>query len=283
MLTARDYTYSNPNSKPQGNGKIIPFINYHIPAPERCLNMLLAKYRKEQYCSEVMMSSPQFPPLPKLGIPLNRACLLLITDGGLVPAGNPGKMPQTNADAFHVNDISGKQLLTVGDYEVSHQGYDNAFVLQNPNRLLPVDILREMEQKGVIGRLCDEFISTTGVMMPTERSKILAANIARYVKTTKADAVIISSACGTSTRCGSYIALALEKQGIPVVQVTNLNRIAEDIGVRRVVKGVHVCYPFGDPLVSEQMELVNRRSLVQKALEKLLENDNSLSDGEHEE
>ena len=45
----------------------------------------------------------------------------------------------------------------------------------------------------------------------------------------KVDAVLITSACGTSTRCGAYIGIEIEKRGIPVVQITNLTRIAVDM------------------------------------------------------
>lgn len=44
-------------------------------------------------------------------------------------------------------------------YEVSHQGYDNQYVNADPNRLLPVDIMRELEKEGIIGKLCDIFLT----------------------------------------------------------------------------------------------------------------------------
>ena len=79
------------------------------------------------------------------------------------------------------------------EYEVSHQGYDTTYVAENPNRLLPVDILRELEEEGRIGKLYDSFISTAGVMTSTEKSTELGKKIAAYVVTHPIDAVLILS------------------------------------------------------------------------------------------
>ncbi|SHJ78346.1 glycine/betaine/sarcosine/D-proline family reductase selenoprotein B [Hespellia stercorisuis] len=274
MINPGELIYSNPDSKPlkQGN-KVIPFINYQAPAPQRCLDMLLAKYYNKPYQSEVMMYACDTVSIPKLKCKLSTANLLLVTDGGLVPFHNPDRIPSTCANRFGVYSIKGKNSLGPRKYEISHQGYDNSFVEQNPNRLLPVDALRELEMNRVIGKLHDTFISTTGVMMPASQSKLMGKKIAEYVAKCNVDAVLLVSACGTSTRCGAYIGLAIEKIGIPVVQVTNLTQIALDTGLTRVVKGNNICYPFGKPSCSLRDEYAFRRQLVLKALYKLQKHD----------
>lgn len=272
MLNEVEYIYSNPDSKRLNNKEnLIPFINYEKPAPERCLDMLLAKYIGESYQSEVMMLTPERSPIPRLRCKLEEARILLITDGGLVPKGNPDKIPSTNAGHYGIYDISGKARLSRNDYEVSHQGYDTEYVEADPNRLLPVDVLREMEKKKIIGKLCDRFVSTTGVMTSTEKSKRLGKRIADYVLSLGVDAVIFTSACGTSTRCGAYIGKAIEEKGIPVVQVTNLVKISADVGIGRTVKGNNVCYPFGKPSLSKKCEYEYRKSLVEETLHALIE------------
>lgn len=266
MLNKTDYIYSNPESKRQGSGNLIPFINYQKPAPARCLDMLLAKYNGEHYQSEVLMEAMDTVCIPHLKRPLKEAVILVITDGGLVPKGNPDRIPSTNAGCFGVYDIKGKARLEKEEYEVCHQGYDNSYVEEDPNRLVPVDALRNLEENGKIGRLYDCFISTTGVMTSAEKSIRLGRRIASYVAAKQADAVIITSACGTSTRCGSYIGKELELKGIPVVQVTNLTQIAEDTGIRRVIKGYNVCYPFGKPSLTEEREVLYRIQLAENAV-----------------
>lgn len=271
MLNEADYIYSNPESRRQGKGKLIPFINYQKPAPERCLDMLLAKYRGEHYQSEVLMESMDRSCIPHLKCQLKDAVILVVTDGGLVPKGNPDRIPSTNAGCFGVYSIEEKERLKKEEYEVCHQGYDNRYVEEDPNRLVPVDALRELERCGGIGRLYDSFISTTGVMTSAEKSIRLGRRIASYVLNNHpVDAVIITSACGTSTRCGAYIGKELELKGIPVVQVTNLTQIAADTGIGRVIKGNNVCYPFGEPSMEKSREYLSRVQLVKDAV-RLLE------------
>lgn len=268
MLNWQEYIYSNPNSEPQGGpeNKIIPFIDYHTPAPKRCLNMLLDKYYGRPYQSEVIMISPEQTPIPVLKCRLSKAEILLITDGGLVPINNPDHIPSTNAAKFGIYDIAGKETLESGDYEVSHQGYDNTYVEEEPVRLVPVDIMRELEREKVIGKLHDAFISTTGVMTSVEGCRSLGERIAEYVAQHKIDAAIITSACGTSTRCGAHIAMAIEKIGVPVVQVTNLTKIARDTGCLRVLSGNNVCYPLGAPWLPKSKEYMCRKELLMKAV-----------------
>ncbi len=271
MLNEKEYIYSFPESDMPHKNNLIPFINYHKEAPKRCLDMLLAKYKGEPFQSEVIMEEPEKCPVPYLGCRLEEATILLVTDGGLVPKGNPDKIPSTNAGKYGVYSIEGKKGLSHEEYEVSHQGYDTTYVEENPNRLLPVDILRELEEERRIGELYDSFISTAGVMTSTEKSICLGKKIANYVVSHPIDAVLIASACGTSTRCGAYIGKKIEEKGIPVVQVTNLTQISADIGIRRIIKGNNICYPCGNPLLSEQGEYVYRRQLLENTLELLEE------------
>ena len=76
---------------------------------------------------------------------------------------------------------------------MSHQGYNNAFVLADPNRLVPVDALRKLVKEGFIGSLDEAFYSTAGVMTPMEKCKEFGEGIAKDLKTDMCDAVIETS------------------------------------------------------------------------------------------
>lgn len=245
---------------------LIPFINYSVPAPERCLNMLLAKYQNQHFQTEVMMTPSIQKERAHLKCPLQQATLLCITDGGLVPSRNPDRIPSTSADRFGIYSIRNLTSLSSEDYEVSHQGYDNSFVEEDPNRMLPLDALRLLEKKRRIKKIYPYFLSTTGVMMSQHKSQKVAAQIAQYVITHGIDAVLITSACGTSTRSGSLIGLEIEKNRIPVVQITALPDIAKASGLTRIVKGQNVCYPCGNPHLSPDMEFSYRFKLTEEAL-----------------
>ena len=52
--------------------------------------------------------------------------------------------------------------LTEETYETAHGGYDPVYANEDSDRVLPVDVLRDMEKEGVIGELHHLFYTTTG-------------------------------------------------------------------------------------------------------------------------
>jgi glycine reductase len=117
----------------------------------------------------------------------------LVTDGGLVPKGNPDKISPYAATNWGSYDISGLDDLHGEDYEVSHRGYDTRYVEQDPDRLVPVDVLRELEKAGVVGKLHDCFVSTSGLANPIANSRRLGREIAEKLKAEGVEAVILTS------------------------------------------------------------------------------------------
>ena len=107
-------------------------------AAERAVSLLLAKVRGEPYESEVPL--PEYDRVaPAPGIKnLSSATIALVTDGGLVPRGNPDKIEPERATRFGCYDIAEKDKLDPKDYETNHAGYTPVFVDQDPNRLVPI-------------------------------------------------------------------------------------------------------------------------------------------------
>src|SRR4029453_16843029 len=98
---------------------------------------------------------PAFPPVPppRLVKTLEGATIALVTDGGLVPRGNPDAIEALNATRYGAYSIEGKSSLDAAQYDNPHRGYDTTWVKQDPHRLVPVDVARELEQAGAIGKL----------------------------------------------------------------------------------------------------------------------------------
>ena len=61
----------------------------------------------------------------------------------------------------------------------------------------------------------------------------------------------------------------IQRAGIPVVQVTNLTKIAEGIGSNRILRGNSVLHVFGDPTLPLASEKAFRENHVKKALNML--------------
>ena len=108
--------------------------------------MLLAKYHKQNFETEVPAKPFQEILMPNLKKELAKARIALVTDGGLVPKGNPDNLNPTNSQKFCMYSLSGSEMLLSKDYEVSHQGYNTEYIEQDPNRLLPIDALRRAER-----------------------------------------------------------------------------------------------------------------------------------------
>ncbi len=157
------------------------------------MKVLLVKVQKKLFQTEVVMPNHEEIPIPVLSKPLSWCKIGLVTDVRLVPKGNPDNQVPTNFKFFRKYSIEGMQTLQSADWEVSHQGYNNAFVLQDPNRLVPVDALRKLADEGVIGGLNECFYSTAGVMTPMEKCKEFGEGIAQALKEDLCDAAIETS------------------------------------------------------------------------------------------
>ena len=90
-------------------------------------------------------------------------------------------------------EVAWFSALCGDDYEISHGGYDARFVQEDPDRLVPLDVLREMEKRGVIGKLHDEFISTSGRVNPLSNTRRLGREMTQKIKRDGVDAVILTS------------------------------------------------------------------------------------------
>jgi betaine reductase len=164
-------------------------------AAERSIDKLLAKLRYEPF--ETEGSLPKFeivdPPNPVADA---SACeFALITDGGLVPRGNPdGLLARGNCKwaAYEMATIfTGDQKPS--NIDVVHGGYFTDMVLGDPNRLLPVDVMYDLVKERKIGRLHPTFFSTSGNSTVARKCLEMGAEIASEIIDRGISAVILTS------------------------------------------------------------------------------------------
>lgn len=162
-------------------------------AAQRAVSMVLAKIKGEPFESELEL--PRFDrvqPAPAIK-DLASAKIGLVTDGGLVPTGNPEKMVAQRSTRFATYSIKGTDSLSPEDWEANHSGYDTIFVDQNPNRLVPLDVTRDLVKEGRIGRLNDKIYATAGVATPLDNARNIGQGIAEQLKADGVDGVILTS------------------------------------------------------------------------------------------
>ena len=160
---------------------------------ERLVGMLMDKVRGDPFESEMVSTSFEPIPVPAAIKDMSKAKVMIITDGGLVPKGNPDKIEGLAATRWGAYSIEGKGDLKGEDYEISHGGYDPRHVQEDPDRLVPLDALRELEKEGAIGELHNEFISTSGLANPLSNTRRMGKEMVQKVKDEGVAAVILTS------------------------------------------------------------------------------------------
>lgn len=160
---------------------------------ERLVDMVLAKVQGQPFDTEMPVTAFEPVAKPRGVDDLAKAKVMLITDGGLVPKGNPDNIEGMAATRWGAYDIAGADDLAGEDYEISHGGYDPRFVQADPDRLVPLDALRQLEKEGVVGQVHGEFLSTSGLSNPLSNTRRLGREMAEKVKREGVDAVILTS------------------------------------------------------------------------------------------
>jgi glycine reductase len=160
---------------------------------KRAVKMLLAKLNDQPFVTEFPM--PDFDRVEpgKAIADMSKVVLGLATSGGIVSKGNTDRIEASNASHYGEYDIEGWDTLTAEGWETAHGGYDPVYANEDPNRVLPVDVLRQMEKEGKIGKLHRYFYTTVGNGTAVASSKAFAAEYAQKLLKAGVHAVIMTS------------------------------------------------------------------------------------------
>lgn len=159
----------------------------------RAVDMLLKKLADKPYVTEYPM--PDFDrvaPNPAVK-DISKATIAIVTSGGIVPKGNPDHIESSNASHYGEYDITGVTDLTEETYETAHGGYDPVYANEDSDRVIPVDVLRDMEKEGIIGKLHNKFYTTVGNGTAVASSKAFAEEFSQKLLADGVDAVILTS------------------------------------------------------------------------------------------
>lgn len=170
-------------------------VNYFAEerASERAIQMLTKKMKGEAFQTDLPM--PKFdrvdPAEPIKDI--KHAKLAVVTSGGVVPTDNPDHIESSNATKYGVYSIAGMDTMSPNDFTTIHGGYDRQFVMENPNLVVPLDVLREMEKDGEFGELVNYFCTTTGTGTATGSAAKFGDEIGKRLVEDHVDGVILVS------------------------------------------------------------------------------------------
>jgi glycine reductase len=160
---------------------------------QRAVDMLLKKLKGEEFTTEYPMPNfDRVDPNPAVK-DLSKAKIALVTSGGTVPKGNPDHIESSSASKYGKYDIDGLNDLTEETHETAHGGYDPVYANEDSDRVLPVDVLRDLEKEGRIGELHRYFYSTVGNGTSVGSSKKFAEEFSKELIADGVDAVILTS------------------------------------------------------------------------------------------
>jgi glycine reductase len=152
------------------------------PGYQRALDMLLDKLHGRPFTTEVPIYAPErVPPAAPLA-ELRGARIGLVTTGGLVRKGNPEGQVAANATRYHRHSVKELESLSGEDWEAFHAGYFNHIVNRNPNYILPLNFLRDLERQGQIGAVYEHIYALPGVSTPVAVAARMGRGIAEDLR-----------------------------------------------------------------------------------------------------
>lgn len=141
----------------------------HATAAERAVALALGLARGEDLPGELTFEGFDRVRPAEPVADLGQATVVLATEGGLVPRGNPDGLESSRASRWLAYPLPD----TDEAWESVDGGFDTASVNRDWRRLLPADAVRELEAEGHVGEVHDRFLVTTG-------NGTAVANVARY-------------------------------------------------------------------------------------------------------
>jgi len=165
------------------------------PAPDyvRAADLLLAKLNGEPHESEIPQIEAKLHPIPNLTVDLKDATVALVTEGGLVPKGNPDRLESSRGSKYFKYALEGRENLRQGEFEAKHTGYDTSTVDKDPDRIVPLDAMRILEKNKRFKKLHDHYFVTTGTGAMPSKMEEIGAGIADELAGSGVGAVILTA------------------------------------------------------------------------------------------
>jgi glycine reductase complex component B subunit gamma len=160
---------------------------------QRAIDLLKKRLAGEPFVSEMPIeqfdSVAPAPPLRSLA----QARLAVVSTGGIVPRGNPDRLREYNSVAWRRYRIADLERLESGDWEPIHGGYDSTWAREDPNRVVPLDALRQLERDGTFAELHEYYYATVGVGTAVNNARRFGEEIAHELHAADVQGVILTA------------------------------------------------------------------------------------------
>jgi betaine reductase len=179
LCLAEGHTPPEGTYIPQGRRQLVAMES---TGAQRAVDMLVATLAGQTVATELPL--PHFEkvsPAPALE-DLSRSTIVLATEGGLTPVGNPDGIEMSMATKFGRYSVEGLPGLTPDRFTAAHGGYDNRYARSDPNLLVPLDVLRDLVSEGRVGAVGEVFYTTAGNATSVENAGRFGREIARDIR-----------------------------------------------------------------------------------------------------
>ncbi len=161
------------------------------PAYRRAVDMLVSKMNGRPFVTELPVELPEVVKPAAAVKDLASANIALVTSGGLVPKGNPDKLPGGPASVWFKYPLDGLRSMDSDRWYSVHVGFNTTIVNQNPNYVVPLNLMRELEDRGAIKSIFPWYLSTSGRGTPVGISKRIGAEMADVLREGHVDGALL--------------------------------------------------------------------------------------------
>ena len=124
---------------------------------------------------------------------LSTSRICIMTSGGIVPSGNPDGFEAcfcSKYKFYSFDDFGGEKIPNA---EVAHGGYDPTFANEDANRVMPADVLFELQREGLIGEVYPYAGVTVGNAMAVDQAITFGDGFAKQLLADGVDGVLLTS------------------------------------------------------------------------------------------
>jgi glycine reductase len=132
------------------------------PAAARAVDLLLSRLAGDRDGTEVPL--PNFDRVtPAAPVDdLATVTVALLTEGALVPDDNPDRLESARAGRWLRYPLDGLEALSAGRWRSVHGGFSTVWANEDPHRIVPLDVARDLEREGAVGGIHGEYLVTVG-------------------------------------------------------------------------------------------------------------------------
>lgn len=189
LLSAAEESYFGKGVREQ------VWLDPPVTAADRVIDMLLKKIRGEKFQTELPIPASDLIDIaPAIkSEELAKMQVAIVTSGGIVPVGNPDKIQSASATKWGKYDVSSLSRLEKGGFMTIHAGFDPAAANDDPNVIVPLDVMRQYEKEGKVGGVYRYFYSTVGTGTTQAEAARMGREIVEELVSDGVRAVILTS------------------------------------------------------------------------------------------